>query len=63
MKMKTSRAVILTIIAVLLCVYILFPFVLVLINSFKTQSAIVADPISLAGSGSVTDDEYTPLFR
>ena len=50
MKMKTSRAVVLTIIAVLLCIYILFPFVLVLINSFKAQAAIVSDPISAAGA-------------
>jgi raffinose/stachyose/melibiose transport system permease protein len=48
--MKTSRAVILTIIAVILAAYILFPFVLVVINSFKTQSAIVTDPISTAGA-------------
>ena len=50
MKMKTSRAVILTVVAVLLAAYILFPFVLVLINSFKTQSAIVSNPISFAGA-------------
>ena len=50
MKMKTSRAVILTVIAVLLAAYILFPFFLVVLNSFKTQSAIVTDPISAAGA-------------
>ena len=50
MKMKTSRAVILTIVAVLLAAYILFPFILVLINSFKNQAAIVTDPISTAGA-------------
>ena len=50
MKMKTSRAVTLTIIAVLLAAYILFPFLLVVLNSFKTQSAIVSDPISAAGA-------------
>jgi raffinose/stachyose/melibiose transport system permease protein len=48
--MKTSRAVILTIIAVLLAIYILFPFFLVVLNSFKTQAAIVQDPISAAGA-------------
>ena len=50
MKMKTSRAVILTIIAVLLAIYILFPFALVVLNSFKTQAAIVQNPISAAGA-------------
>ena len=50
MKMKTSRAVILTIIAVILSIYILFPFALVVLNSFKTQAAIVSDPISAAGA-------------
>ena len=51
MKMKTSKAIILTIIAVLLACYILFPFALVVLNSFKTQAAIVQDPISAAGAG------------
>ena len=50
MKMKTSRAIILTVVAVLLSAYILFPFILVLINSFKNQSSIVSDPISTAGA-------------
>jgi raffinose/stachyose/melibiose transport system permease protein len=48
--MKTSRVVILMIVAILLALYILFPFFLVLINSFKTQASIVQDPISLAGA-------------
>ena len=50
MKMKTSQAIILTIIAVLLAAYILFPFALVVLNSFKTQAAIVQNPISAAGA-------------
>ena len=50
MKMKTSRAVLLTIIAIILAAYVLMPFFLVVINSFKTQSAIVANPISSAGA-------------
>ena len=50
MKMKTSRVVILMIIAILLAAYILFPFVLVVLNSFKAQSAIVSNPISTAGA-------------
>ena len=50
MKMKTSRMVTLMIIAILLAAYILFPFALVVLNSFKTQSAIVSNPISAAGA-------------
>ena len=41
MKMKTSTVVILLIIAIILAIYVLFPFYLVVLNSFKTQSAIV----------------------
>ena len=50
MKMKKSRVIILMIIAILLALYILFPFFLVLLNSFKNQAAIVQDPISAAGA-------------
>ncbi|MDD5846135.1 MAG: carbohydrate ABC transporter permease [Lachnospiraceae bacterium] len=47
---KKSRAVILTIIGIILAVYILFPFYLVVLNAFKKQTAIVANPVSLAGA-------------
>jgi raffinose/stachyose/melibiose transport system permease protein len=47
---KKSRAVILTIIGIILAVYILFPFYLVVMNSFKKQTAIVANPVSAAGA-------------
>ena len=50
MKMKKSRAITLTVVAVLLAAYILFPFFLVVLNSFKTQAAIVQNPISAAGA-------------
>ena len=50
MKMKKSTVIILLVIAILLAAYILFPFYLVLINSFKTQTNIVSDPISAAGA-------------
>ena len=50
MKMKKSRAITLTVVAVLLAIYILFPFFLVVLNSFKTQGAIVQNPISAAGA-------------
>jgi raffinose/stachyose/melibiose transport system permease protein len=51
--MKKSRAVsttIITIIAILLAIYILFPFYLVLLNSFKSANSIVSDPIGFAGA-------------
>lgn len=47
---KKSRTVILTIIGIILAVYILFPFYLVVMNSFKKQTAIVANPVSAAGA-------------
>ena len=47
---KRSRAVILTIVAIILAVYILFPFYLVVMNSFKKQTDIVANPVALAGA-------------
>ncbi len=47
---KKSRALILTIIGIILAVYILFPFYLVVMNSFKKQTAIVANPVSAAGA-------------
>ena len=50
MKMKTSRAIILTIIAIVIAAYVLFPFVLVVINTFKAQSDIISNPISTAGA-------------
>ena len=50
MKMKKSRAITLTVIGILLSAYILFPFLLVLINAFKSQNAIVTNPISAAGA-------------
>lgn len=50
MEMSKGRKTVLTVIAVIAAIYTLFPFYLVLLNSFKTQSAIVADPISAAGA-------------
>ena len=47
---KKSRALILTIIGIILAVYILFPFYLVVLNAFKKQTAIVASPVSIAGA-------------
>ena len=50
MKLRRSTFIILLVIAIALALYVLFPFYLVLLNSFKTQGAIVADPISTAGA-------------
>ena len=48
-KPKTSTLVIQTIIAIIIAFYVLFPFFLVLINSFKSTEAITKDPIGLTG--------------
>ena len=50
MKMKKSSVVILTVLAVLMTLYTLFPFLLVLLNSGKSANNIVSDPISFAGA-------------
>ncbi|MBR4573546.1 MAG: carbohydrate ABC transporter permease [Lachnospiraceae bacterium] len=44
------RALVCTIIGTVIAVYILFPFFLVLLNAFKNQASIVANPIGFAGS-------------
>ncbi len=48
-KEKTSSLVIKTIIAVVIAIYVLFPFFLVVINSCKNTDDITANPIGLAG--------------
>ena len=50
MKMRRGPFIILLIIAILIALYVLFPFLLVVLNSFKTQSAIVSDPIGFGGA-------------
>ncbi|MGN0240177.1 MAG: carbohydrate ABC transporter permease [Candidatus Weimeria sp.] len=47
---KKSKVVVLTIVGIILAVYILFPFYLVVMNSFKKQTDIVANPISTIGA-------------
>ncbi len=44
------RAGICTVIGIIIAVYILFPFYLVVLNSFKNQASIVASPISFLGT-------------
>ena len=47
---RRSKIVVLTIVAVIIALYILFPFYLVLMNSFKVQADIVSSPVSLKGA-------------
>ena len=49
-KEAKVRAVLCTIIGIGVAAYVLFPFYLVVLNSFKTQSSIVENPISFAGT-------------
>jgi len=49
-KPKTSTIVIQTIIAIIIAAYVLFPFFIVLINSFKTTNAITENPVGLNGA-------------
>ncbi|MBR6159634.1 MAG: carbohydrate ABC transporter permease [Lachnospiraceae bacterium] len=44
------RAGICTVVGIIIAVYILFPFYLVVLNSFKNQASIVASPISFLGT-------------
>ncbi|MCR4904356.1 MAG: carbohydrate ABC transporter permease [Butyrivibrio sp.] len=48
-KPKTSTTIIETIIAIIIAIYVLFPFFLVVINSFKNTEAITKDPIGFTG--------------
>ena len=54
MKMRKSTVLIITIIAVLIAAYTLFPFLLVLINTARPNNNIVANPISLEGASFAT---------
>ena len=47
---RRSKIVVLTIVAIIIALYILFPFYLVLMNSFKVQADIVSSPVSLKGA-------------
>ena len=48
-KEKTSNVIIRFIIAIIIAAYVLFPFFLVVINSFKDANEITANPIGLNG--------------
>ena len=49
-KEKRTRSYILTAVGVLIALYVLFPFFLVVLNSFKAQASIVANPVSFSGA-------------
>lgn len=49
-KMKTSSFVIIMAIAVVVAIYTLLPFLLVVINVFKSANSIVADPVGFTGA-------------
>ena len=49
-KEKRTRSYILTAVGVLIALYVLFPFFLVVLNSFKAQASIVASPVSFSGA-------------
>ena len=54
MKMRKSTVIIVTIIAVLLAAYTLFPFLLVVINTARPNNSIVANPVSLENASFAT---------
>lgn len=49
-KPKTSALVIQTIIAIVIAIYVLFPFYMVVVNSMKSTTGIVNDPLTPAGA-------------
>ena len=47
---RRTRSYILTAVGIVIAIYVLFPFYLVVMNSFKVQADIVASPISTKGA-------------
>ena len=47
---RRRRSLILTIVGIIVAIYVLFPFYLVVMNSFKVQADIVSSPISVKGA-------------
>ena len=54
MKMRKSTAIIVSIIAILIAAYTLFPFLLVVINTARPNNSIVANPVSLENASFAT---------
>jgi raffinose/stachyose/melibiose transport system permease protein len=49
-KTRTIKTVILTLIGILIAIYVLFPFFMVVLNSWKKNTDIVGGPISFVGA-------------
>ena len=49
-KERRTRSYILTVVGIIIAAYVLFPFYLVVMNSFKVQADIVSSPISVKGA-------------
>ena len=58
MVTKKTPKVVLTAVAIVIAAYILSPFYLVLINTFKNANGIVANPVSFAGAVSGVHSEH-----
>lgn len=62
MKKKFGAAVKMIVLVLSLIVY-MFPFVMVLINSFKTKRDIIKEPMALIGSHGASFDNYLEAFK
>ena len=49
-KEKRTKSYILTVVGVIIALYVLFPFFLVVLNSFKAQASIVESPVAFKGA-------------
>ena len=49
-KEKRTKSYILTVVGVIIALYVLFPFFLVVLNSFKAQASIVEGPVAFKGA-------------
>ena len=49
-KEKRTKSYILTVFGVIIALYVLFPFFLVVLNSFKAQASIVESPVAFKGA-------------
>ena len=49
-KEKRTKSYILTAVGILIALYVLFPFFLVVLNSFKAQASIVESPVAFKGA-------------
>ncbi|MBO7253169.1 MAG: carbohydrate ABC transporter permease [Oscillospiraceae bacterium] len=50
MKMRKGSAIVVTLLGILIAAYTLFPFLLVVVNTMKVNSNIVADPVGFSGA-------------